>query len=85
MPYPDIEPEEVRRRGEEIYEARLRKNAEAVGTGKFIVIDVLSGDFEIDADDLAASRRLLARKPGARIWGRRIGFAIVDRIGLRKP
>ncbi len=38
------------------------------------MIDVTSGDFEIDADELAVSDRLLARLPGAQIWLRRVGF-----------
>ena len=82
MPYPDIESSEVRRRGEEIYQNRLRRHVEPFAQGEFIAIDVLSGGFEVDNDDLVASRRLIARNPGARIWGRRVGTSAIDRIGL---
>jgi hypothetical protein len=31
------------------------------------------GDFEVDPDDYAATGRLLARRPGARVWLMRAG------------
>jgi len=38
-------------------------------------------DFEIDADDYAATGRLLARRPGTRVWLMRAGRAAAYRMG----
>lgn len=36
--------------------------------GKYVAIDIETGDYEMDTDELAASDRLVARLPGAQIW-----------------
>ena len=41
--------------------------------GKFVVIDVESGDYEIDKRDAAATRRLYERRPDAVSHAVRIG------------
>src|SRR5919198_609560 len=58
---PRYSKEEFARRGDEIYERDLRPHVEAGNEGKFIVIDIDTGAYEIDADELVASDRLLAR------------------------
>jgi hypothetical protein len=59
--------EEVVRRGEEIYERDIRAKVEAEHRGEFIVIDVETGDYEIDRKALEATHRVMARHPdGAR-------------------
>src|SRR6266699_1389470 len=63
MPYPGYTTEEVGRRGRELYETKLRAQIEPAHTGKFLVLDIVTGDYEIAEDDLAASDRLLARNP----------------------
>lgn len=70
---PRYSEEEFVRRGDEIYERDLRPHVEAGHEGKFIVIDIATGAYEIDADELAASDRLLARHPEAQVWLRRVG------------
>lgn len=50
---------------------------------KFLVIDIKTGAYEIDADDLVATKRLLASCPNAVIYGLRIGFPTAYRIGGR--
>ena len=62
--------EEVCGRGERIYEERIKALVEPQENGQFIVIDIESGDYEIDADSLAAEDRLQARRPDAvGSWG----------------
>jgi hypothetical protein len=78
---PRYNTEEFARRGEEIYERDIRAQVEAANAGKFIVIDTESGDFEIDPDEVAASDRLLARRPGAQVWLMRIGSRYARRFG----
>jgi hypothetical protein len=45
--------------------------------GKFVVIDIDTGNFEIDVDELAASDRLLARNSDAQLWVTRVGSRYV--------
>ena len=75
--------EEFARRGDEIYKRDIRPRTEASNEGKFVVIDIETGDYEIDADELAASDRLLARNSDAQIWTRRIGSRYARRFGPR--
>jgi hypothetical protein len=44
---------------------------------KQIVIDVETGDYEIDRDRLATSRLLLAKHQDAALFGARIGYNAV--------
>ena len=64
---PRYSKEEFARRGDEIYERVLRGTLESGNEGRFVAIDIETGDYEIDADELAASDRLLARVPNAQI------------------
>ena len=57
--------DEICDRGKEIYEKQIRAMVEPQETGKFIVIDIESGDYEIDWKGLVASRRLRERHPDA--------------------
>ena len=74
--------EEFARRGDEIYERELRPLLEAGNEGKFVAIDIETGAYEIDANELAASDRLLARVPNAQIWLRRLGSHHAHRFGF---
>jgi len=64
---------EFARRGEEIYERDIRSHVEPESEGKFVLIDIETGDYEIDDDELVASDRLLGRRPNAQIWMRKVG------------
>ena len=80
MPYT---PEEVVVRGESIYTERIRPQVEAAHKGKFIVIDIETGDFEVDIDDLVATKRALAKRPDGVLYGLRIGSPVAYRLGGR--
>jgi hypothetical protein len=76
--------EEVQRRAEELYEQGIRQKVETEGNiGKLLVIDVETGDYEIDTDEIAASRRAMAKHPGAALWMLRIGYDAVHSLGGR--
>jgi hypothetical protein len=82
MGHPRFTLEEIGRRGQELYEQSIRPRVETEGNiGKQIVIDIETGDYEIDDDGLAASRRLLAKHPGAALYGARIGYNAVYTLG----
>ncbi len=80
---PRYSKEEFARRGDEIYDRDIRLRVEADNEGKFVVIDIETGDFEVDADELGASDRLLSRRPDAQVWMRRIGSRYTRRFGPR--
>ena len=65
---------EVESRGEAIYRERIRHLVEPHEKGKFVVIDIFSGDYEIDERDADASVRLLSRHPEALTWAVRVGY-----------
>lgn len=82
MPHPRISNDEIARRGEELYEREIRNTVETEeNIGKIIVIDVETGDYEIDKDGVAANRRALAKHPGAALLGLRIGYDAVESFG----
>jgi hypothetical protein len=74
---------EFARRGDDIYERVVRSQVEPEHNGDFVVIDIESGDFEVDEDELVASDRLLASHPGAQIWLRQVGSRYARRFGSR--
>ncbi len=74
--------EEIARRGEAIYAEHLRGIVETQeNLGKILVLDVETGDYEIDASGLAANDRLQARHPDGLLYGLRVGFDFVEGIG----
>ncbi|MCY4581194.1 MAG: hypothetical protein OXE50_00100 [Chloroflexi bacterium] len=68
-------------RGQAIYRKKVRPLVYPHLKGKVVVIDVDSGDYEIDEEDLEATVKLLARRPDARTWGERIGYKGVESFG----
>lgn len=70
-------------RGQALYDAQIRAQVEEEHRGKFLILDVNTGEYEIDAEDLAACHRLLARKPDAVLFGVRVGHRAAYRLGLR--
>jgi hypothetical protein len=77
-----IERSEIAPRGQEIYNQKLRSVVETEGNiGKIIVIDVGTGDYEIDEEGLIAGRRLQLRHPDAAMLCLRIGYDAVYSLG----
>jgi len=72
---------EIGRRGQALYDGTIRAQVEAENRGKFLILDVNTGDYEVDAEDLTASERLLARRPDAVLFGVRIGHRAAYRLG----
>ena len=82
-PQPRYSKEEFARRGDDLYEREIRRHLKAEDEGKFAAIDIETGAYEIDPDELAASDRLLARHPTAQVWLKRVGSRYVRRFGPR--
>lgn len=65
---------EVTDLAKEIYREKIKPLVEPQEKGKFIAIDVESGDYEIDAELVDAFDRLHQRRPDAVAYGGRIGY-----------
>ena len=71
-------------KGKKIYEDAIKPLIDVEREkGKFVVIDVDTGDYEIDKRDIVATNRLLERRPGAMTYGVRVGFLAAYRMGGR--
>lgn len=75
--------EEIARRGLELYERDIRPRVESEHAGRFLVVDITTGDYEIAEDDLTASDRAMAKNPDAVLFGLRIGRGYAYRLGSR--
>lgn len=72
---------ELSRKASELY-AKLRSRVETPDNiGKLIVMDVESGDFEIDDQGIESSRRLQQKHPSADLFALRIGYDAVEVLG----
>jgi hypothetical protein len=81
MSYTKYTPEEVAKRGEALYEQQIRPEVETLHRGKFLVVDIETGVYEIDRDDLIATKRALAKRPDAVLYGVRVGYPTAYQLG----
>jgi hypothetical protein len=81
MGHPKFRKEDISTRGRAIYEEKLRSMIEADNLDKFVIIDIETGDYEIDADDFAASDRAHRKHPNGAFYGMRIGRRSSGTIG----
>ena len=72
--------DEFARRGDAMYDAKARPHLSAADEGKFVAIDIESGDYEIDGEEMVACDRLHARIPDAQVWMVRVRFRFVHRL-----
>jgi hypothetical protein len=68
-------------RGTDLYERQLRSQLEPAHLGKFVVINVDTGEYELDEEHLAASLRAMKRWPDAPKYATRVGSRTIGRIG----
>lgn len=75
--------EEFARRGDLIYERDIEPRLCPEDRGKYVMIDIETGDYEIGADEIETTHRLRARMPDAQIWSKRVGYRYVRHFGGR--
>jgi hypothetical protein len=73
MSYSRVPEEEIVPRGREIYERDVRPGLGPEHEGKFVVIDVASGDYEVSDDDEEAFGRAEEKHPEAVFFVLRVG------------
>lgn len=81
MAYADYTPDEIASRGESLYSEKIRPVIADGNEGRFAIIDIETGNYEIDDDDLTATQRMLAKHPRAVIYGLRIGYPAAYLLG----
>ena len=81
MSFNDCQLDAISELGEQIYRGRIKSRLAPSEKGKIVFIDVVSGDYEIDADFRTASDRLRARRPDAVRYAVRVGYKAVFHFG----
>lgn len=72
--------EEACRLGEDVYHRRVQPALRPEDDGKFVAVDIETGDYELDDDDYTAVQRLHNRKPSAEIWLGRVGEPVAYKM-----
>jgi hypothetical protein len=75
--------DEIVKRGRALYDNEIRPKVEAGNKGKFLVINVETGEYEVDADDVAAAKRARSRFPDAPLFSMRIGYPAAYQLGMQ--
>ena len=74
-------PDKVVERGNKIYQDRLRAQVRQGNFGKYLVIDGMTGDYEIGDDHFDTAKRARAKHPDTPLYEMRIGYPAVAAIG----
>ena len=75
---------EIGRIGEDIYHREIRPQVMPQDKGKFLILDIVSGDYEVDADDLQGEKRLRSRRPDGVLYNIRIGYTSAYSLSGRR-
>jgi hypothetical protein len=78
---PKYTSEEAIQLGSQFYEQRVRPHVKDEDHGKFVSIDLESGEWEMDTDRMAPGKRLRSRLPDAQILTTRVGYGYAVRFG----
>jgi hypothetical protein len=80
---PQRDLEQLARLAAEVYERQVQPALRPEDDGKFVAVDIRTGQYELDEDDYAAVMRLHARCPSAEVWLERVGQRAAHRMRLR--
>lgn len=75
--------EEITRRGQAIYDRQIRDRLSKEDRGKYLVLDLETGEYEVDPSDVVALERARALHPTGTFYILRIGSSAAYRIGRR--
>lgn len=82
MPQTRYSSQEISTRGQALYDQKIRAQVETPeNIGKIVVIDIETGEFEINEDGLTANKRALAKHPDGTFYGIRVGYEAVESFG----
>ena len=68
-----------------IYDAKIRHLVEPEHHGEYLTLDVKTGEYDLDADSLAANFRMLERHSPDTLVSLRVGYPAFGAFGFRVP
>jgi hypothetical protein len=80
---PRYSKEEFARRGDELYETKVRPHLKKKDKGRFVAVDIETGEWEIGDDEMEANDRLEARIPDPQPWMVCVGLGYLHSFGGR--
>ena len=80
MTTPEMDTEQRMALGKEIYETRIRHLVEPHEHGKYVVLDIATGDYVMGPDLGYTTQELRTRRPDAILYTVRIGHPAVFRL-----
>lgn len=83
MAHPRYSSAEIAEKGQALYEREVQGSLLASDVGKFLVLDIETGNYELDTDDLAAVQRARAKRPDGAFYILRVGYPAAYRLGLK--
>ncbi len=81
MPKQKYSKKEITRRAKELYEGKIRPKVEEANFGKYLILDIETEEYEIDTLGVIAAGRLRAKNPDAILYGFRIGYPALAKVG----
>ena len=69
------------RRGDELVASNVRPNLTAADADKFVAIDIETGEYELDKNEMKAVGRLRKRLPDPQIWLVHVTLGYLHRFG----
>jgi len=72
------------RRGDALYDSKVRPHLADDDDGKFVALDIDTGEYELHASEITAGDRLRKRMPEAQIWMVRVGSRYLHRFGRKR-
>jgi hypothetical protein len=82
MAHPHYSSAEIASRGQALYEREIQGSLAPGDRGKFLVLDIETGEYELDADEVAAVKRARAKHPNGAFYVVRVGHPVAYRLGL---
>jgi hypothetical protein len=73
--------EEFARRGTVLVETKVRPHLTGADQDKFVAIDIETGEYELDKNEMKAVERLRKRVPDSQIWLVHVTLGYLHRFG----
>ena len=73
--------EEFARRGDALVESNVRPNLTESDADKLVAIDIETGEYELDKNEMKAANRLRKRVPDAQIWSVHVTLGYLHHFG----
>lgn len=76
-----LNPEEIIKKGEEIYQNKLKNILEPQDNGKYVVIEVISSDYFVNENLLTAVEEARKKYPESLFFTARVGYKGIFNVG----